>query len=1025
MPTTFDDTLRSLRTVSDLSRFFASMGYVEDDASLDAGWRSVARWRSFRVLATATPEPREAARSMARSLAAAARPALVAALGSGEMVLAAPRLGTAGSSRLLVVSLRFPSPFALEQLRALTPGAPPNALALGLRIADLLSGEAAGNRFYEEFRAVLDRMAHSLSPRGSAADRSLAALLTLTRVLFLYFVQARGWLDGRPDYLRSRFDTALASRRHFHRGVLHPLFFGTLNRPAALRTTAARLGEIPYLNGGLFEPHPVERRLAPVVFDNLLWRDAFDGLFERYRFCVREADEVDAIAPDMLGQVFERVMGSDERHRTGTYYTPEDLVRQIVQATLAAALGAQPGLDHEIAGALVTGGTVPVRYVEPARQALKAIRVLDPAVGSGAFLLGALECLTEAHLALADRPVPGLKWRLRRSILRENLFGVDLSPVAVRLAELRLWLAVVADDPTDRPADVAPLPNLDGIVRQGDSLLDPLGAARALGTPAAATMRAARGVKTARRALFEARGDERTRATRLLRSAEEELAAELTDAALASVRVALEDLAAAAGGRDLFGARAGLTEPQQRRFEALAHQHELLVSTAARIRDGGVPFFAFEVHCADVLERGGFNVIVGNPPWVRSERLPPEMREALKARFQWWRAAPAKGFGHLPDLSVAFLERAVELAAPGAAVGLLVPSKLASAGYGARLRHALVRETSIQYLHRVPDQVAARFGATTYPLAVVLKRSAPPPDATVALDFAGSLTVRQRALAKPGPWLLVTDAARRAIERLLAMGQPLGTVSRPSLGVKTGADDVFVGTVISAGDPCRVRFGAGEFVIEPDVLKAALRGRDVTAFDATARRVVLWGLTGSRIAASLPPRAEAYVNRHTARLRSRFDYRGGPLWTVFRTEPATAPWRVVWPDITKRPQACVLELSAQPRAVPLNSCYVAPAEDRETALVISAVLNSTWARAIVQVLADEARGGYRRCNATVAARMPLPRRPRSARKLIALAARAHSHHDVEQADLDRAVADALGLPARTRRALVDLVRDSR
>ena len=99
--------------------------------------------------------------------------------------------------------------------------------------------------------------------------------------------------------------------------------------------------------------------------------------------------------------------------------------------------------------------------------------LLDPAVGSGAFLLGALERM--AQIRAGEEPPAAL----RRRILERNLFGVDLNPMAVRLAELRLWLAVIAVDGTTDPEEVEPLPNLDGMVRQGDSLLDPASRPRA------------------------------------------------------------------------------------------------------------------------------------------------------------------------------------------------------------------------------------------------------------------------------------------------------------------------------------------------------------------------------------------------------------------------------------------------------------------------------------------------------------------------------------------------------------------
>ncbi|MCI0345583.1 MAG: hypothetical protein L0221_09100, partial [Chloroflexi bacterium] len=110
---------------------------------------------------------------------------------------------------------------------------------------------------------------------------------------------------------------------------------------------------------------------------------------------------------------------------------------------------------------------------------------------------------------------------------------------------------------------------------------------------------------------------------------------------------------------------------------------------------------------------------------------------------------------------------------------------------------------------------------------------------------------------------------------------------------------------------------------------------------------------------------------------------------------------------------------------PLNTCYVAPAPDRETALVAAAVLNSTWFAALAAVTADEARGGYRRINARVAATVPLPADGTNRTALAELSARAHLGEHVDDTELDEAVADALALSVRARRALRRLLADHR
>lgn len=1017
--------LRHVRSLAELRRLFAALGYLPDDGPDQHGSHGVARWRAFRVVGLESAQPVSAARSRARQAAREGQRILVAALRpAAVLALAAPRIGTPHPTRVLVVPLDDPAPLALRQLDDLRPQAGATALAHALRVAEILDAETAADRFFTAFRIILDRMAGSVDRRHAERDRRMAALLSLTRVLFLYFVQAKGWLDARPDYLRRLLDHTLAGRRHFHRSALGPLCFGTLNRPTATRSRRVPPGKIPYLNGGLFEPHAVERRLGGVAFSNALWRDAFDQVFEPFRFCLREANEANAVAPDMLGRVFERLMDGGERHDTGTFYTPRAVVRQLVGAAIETALAGRVGLGQEAARQIVASARVPPAMARRARHALRGLRVLDPAAGSGAFLLGALELLTEMHLALDPRASPTGRARLKRQILERNLFGVDLNPVAVRLAELRLWLAVVADDRTNDITAVAPLPNLDALVRQGDTLLDPLGAAGALlGGAIPPGCRAAMDrVRDARRTVFNGRGTERRRTLERLRVAETRLASAVVRSALERTLHEMAELGVQARSRDLFGRRTGLTVPQQARHRALVRTRRDLERLTRSIDDGAVPGFSFETHFPEVVAAGGFDVVVGNPPWVRAERLPSSTRRALRQRFAWWRAGRRRGFSHQPDLAVAFLQRAFELAAPGGAVGMLLPSKITSAGYAETARSRLVRETTMTYVHRVAEPDARSFGATTYPLALVARRGAPSPGHRLQLGFEGAY-LAQESLGGNGPWILVPDHARDAVATFLRSGRPLNDLAPPALGAKTGADALMVGREIErTGEVVLVRFGDRDVPLERSVLRPALRGRDLAPFAARAVRVLLWCHSASGAPLEhLPPLAGQYVRHHAARLRRRSDFRGGPPWTVFRTGPALAPHRVAWPDIARRPRAVVLDEVA-PRTVPLNTCYVAPADDRTTALAICGVLNSTWALAVVALTADEARGGYRRVNARVVARLPIPTGARVG-ALAEISAVAHRSGEVAQGELDQAVAETLDLPPRVRGALHRLARD--
>src|SRR5882724_11593294 len=489
----------------------------------------VARHEAFRVFALEARDPEQAVRAAAQRLAAQAERGLACALGSGprRLVCASWRATARGEGgahsgrpavRLATIPLERPPGGSLDTLERFSPLAGETSLALSLRIGEALASEGVTPRFFRAFRATLERLTDRLPTPRSRSDRHALTLTALTRVLFLYFVQAKGWLDGE--------------RRYFHRQVFDPQCIGALNRPADARAGAARaLGRLPFLNGGLFEPTALERRDGPARWSNTDWRDAFDELFERFHFSAREEEDGgNCVAPDMLGRVFEGVMDPAERRASGSYYTPVALVREIVRAGLTAILVHRFDLAPMAAERWMHDGEPPAGP----RPDLRRVAVLDPAVGSGAFLLGALEELTRLRCAAGEGPTA----TVRRDVVAHSLFGVDLKLTAVRLAELRLWLALVPDEDETDLTLIAPLPNLDGHVRQGDALLDPLTLARALGGGGATIPAPSREIERltiARRALFSLAGPAKRRALGELAGAEVALARRLFAAAVATL----------------------------------------------------------------------------------------------------------------------------------------------------------------------------------------------------------------------------------------------------------------------------------------------------------------------------------------------------------------------------------------------------------------------------------------------------------------------------------------------------------
>ena len=892
------------------------------------------------------------------------------------------RLAIASGDRHLVVALDEPADFQVLCLSRLA--ASPADAWYADRVLAALAGRPAGAAFIRDFRDTVHRVAEAAGPGLRPVERRTLALVQLTRLLFLYFVQSKGWLDGRSDFLRAELDRCLTRRRSVHRHLIEPLFFGTLNRAAPDRAASVRaFGRIPFLNGGLFEPHDLERRQRRSL-PNAVWRDALDGLFERYHFTVREGDGDNlTIAPDMLGRVFEGIMESDARKQSGTYYTPAALVRRMVDAGLAALIRARHAWpDTEALEALDR------RHPAAVGTALSA-RVLDPACGSGAFLLGTLERLASLRM-LAGEP----SGQARRAVLAGNIYGVDLDPMAVRLAELRLWLAVVAGEQDTTPETVRPLPNLDCLVRQGDALMEPPD----LGLPPS---RLSREVRTARARVVTASGAGKQSLMQRLR--ELELAAATASLEEAEIRLRSRALGIleAARAPALFATAPHLTNAARQELRGLRRDlHRLRACRRKVVREGELPWLSFNGQFADVMDGGGFDLVAGNPPWVRAEALAPATRAQLARRYRTWRGTAGTGYGHQPDLSVAFVERALELVRPGGAIALVVPSKLATAGYGEALRALLTARTTLHAAAPLDSLTEARFGATVYPMALIATRRPP----------ASTAVVRHRIEPDPdgvpatslggAPWILRGGHAQEIIHALQSAHARVASVCRCRLGIKTGADRVFV-------DPDDV---------ETDLLRPLLRGRDIRGFRAVPRHQLLWAYdTAGRPVKRLPPRAARWIARHHDALIARRDQDGGPPWQLFRTRGALETHRLVWPDLARTLVAAPL-IGAARRAVPLNSCYLTSLRTRPALLALTAWLNAPLIGAIARGGATEASGSFRRFTSAVVGGLPFPAAARDDRTLRALTLAALDDENVASA-LDAQAADLLGLDSREQAAL--------
>lgn len=846
------------------------------------------------------------------------------------------------------------------------------------RCIEVLGREALTRHFYRALETQVGALASTMPSGIAREDARAISLLYVSRLLFLGFLEAKSWLNGERCFLSARFDDCMRAGGRFHHRVLLPLFFGSLNTPWSRRARTARaLGRVPFLNGGLFMRTPLERRAGVWRFPDDAMGELFAQLFQRFRFVAREDSATwseASVDPEMLGRAFESLMARSERRMNGVFYTPHDLVARVTEHAIATALEA------------------------PSLAAARDIRVLDPACGSGAFLVHILERLAEMRRDLGD---VGSLAAIRRDVLARSVFGVDRNPTAVWLCELRLWLSVVIESDEQDPLRVPPLPNLDRNIRVGDSLA---------GTGFARDRAAAGGsarVAELRRRYVRATGTRKEHLARMLDRAERHRVLEGTERELDAVQHARKERLAAQRARDLFGERSNASAEMRRALTQLRDRVRALRAERRRIADGGALPFSFGALFPEAQARGGFDIVLGNPPWVRLHRIPLALRAVFKHRYEVYRTAPwvagataaraSPGFASQVDLAALFVERSVGLLRDGGALSLLLPVKLWRSLAGGGLRHFLRERAQIARLEDLSEPKQA-FDAAVYP-SLLVARVASTPAPTITLAKHDRLALREWTVptatlpydASDGaPWMMLPGDARAAFDRIRSAGAPMSSslFGAPRLGVKSGCNAAFLVRITNAArDLASIVDADGETgCVERSLLRPALRGESVTPWTrAACDEAIIWthDHTGAPLA-RLPDRARAWLRRRYDDLALRSDAaRAKRWWSLFRVDAAdaSAP-RVVWADFGRRPRA--LMLPAGDPAVPLNTCYVVRAPNERDAVALTVLLNSPISAAWLNAIAEPARGGYRRYLGWTVALLPIPRDwPRARHILVA------------------------------------------
>lgn len=298
------------------------------------------------------------------------------------------------------------------------------------------------------------------------------------RLVFLQFLQKKGWLgvpidgwwgDGDPEFLQTLF-SQFDDKDHFVDNVLEPLFndLNTERKGDVSQLTVLDCQfKVPYLNGGLFEREATDQTLFPLPAK---YMQSMLDFFSSYNFTIDENDPDDAevgIDPEMLGRIFENLL--EDNKDKGAFYTPKEIVTYMCRESLIAYLQTdiEDALVKETIREFVTSHNANVlgNNAERIDQKLKDVKICDPAIGSGAFPMGLLK-----ELFMCRTAIEGIEQSnaavIKKHIIQQNIYGVDIERGAVDIARLRFWLALIVDEETPQS-----LPNLDYKIMQGNSLV--------------------------------------------------------------------------------------------------------------------------------------------------------------------------------------------------------------------------------------------------------------------------------------------------------------------------------------------------------------------------------------------------------------------------------------------------------------------------------------------------------------------------------------------------------------------------
>ncbi|TAG95808.1 MAG: ATP-binding protein [Oscillatoriales cyanobacterium] len=396
-----------------------------------------------------------------------------------------------------------------------------------------LDVERVTKKFFEEFKQQHVEFLSVIRGIDKETDRRWYTSVLLNRLMFVYFLQRKGFIDNQKlMYLQEKLaESKLRGTDLFYSEFLKTLFFEGFAKPQHERNSEAEtlIGEIKYLNGGLFLEHPIEQNYPNIAIPDAAFEKILD-LFAAYSWNLDDTvgGKENEINPAVLGYIFEKYIN---QKAFGAYYTRPEITEYLCDRTINKLIldkvnnlsssnsssplkkGGRGGSLHQQNNAsnssnsfspLSKGGrggssdhfetiTELLTNLDAnlcrhlLTEILPNLTLLDPACGSGAFLVAAMKTLIYIYstvigtskflndsylnnlLKTIETEHTSLNYYIKKRIISDNLYGVDIMPEAVEIAKLRLFLALVSA--AENVSDLEPLPNIDFNIMAGNSLI--------------------------------------------------------------------------------------------------------------------------------------------------------------------------------------------------------------------------------------------------------------------------------------------------------------------------------------------------------------------------------------------------------------------------------------------------------------------------------------------------------------------------------------------------------------------------